>query len=161
MDAFGDISGIVFNRRSGNVIGGTQRSRNLDENSKVTVTKRFATPTKRGTVATGYVLHKGERFSYREVDWSEETETAAMLAANENAGEWDNAKLKDAFKRLGADFDKELTMFDEGRLKKFSKSLDAWDTGDDQEDDDEAKSEDERSPSKLVHECPRCGFEFR
>lgn len=34
-------------------------------------------------------MANGTRYAYREVDWDEPKETAAMLAANKFAGEWD------------------------------------------------------------------------
>jgi hypothetical protein len=124
MTAFGDISGIVFNNRSGVVIGGTQRTKNLPKTAKVRITKTYAKPTAKGTVAVGYVEHEGERFNYREVSWDENTQEAAMIAANKSAGEWDKTKLTDSMRKLGsfdADFDLELTMFDTEEIrKKFS-----------------------------------------
>lgn len=117
MREFGDLSGIVFNVKSGHLIGGHQRTKRFDEDSEVVITKKFDKPTKIGTVSTGYILLNGERFSYREVSWSEHKEMAANIAANKGAGEWDQDKLGDWMKELGSfdvDFDLDLTMFDEG-----------------------------------------------
>jgi len=156
MREYGDLSGIVFNRRSGNVVGGTQRTKNLSPDAKVVITKNLAR-TKQGTVAWGYVEQDGERWSYREVDWTAAKEKGANLAANKNAGEWDQKRLGDWFKDLGSfdvDFDLNLTMFDETeRLKFLPKKKGS--------DDDESAPAEKESASKLVHECPRCGHEFR
>lgn len=122
MDAYGDLSGVVFNRRSGNLVGGTQRSKQFPEDAEVTITKRFEKPTKRGTVAMGYVLVNGERFTYREVDWDKHRETAARIAANKNAGDWDAEELSKQIRELSSfdvDFNLELTGFDEGELRQF------------------------------------------
>lgn len=143
MDAFGDISGIVFNRRDGIVYGGTQRTKNLSRNAKVRITKTYAKPTDKGTVAVGYVEHNGERFSYREVDWDADTADAAMIAANKSAGNWDKKKLTDKMRGLGSfdkNFDMDLTMFDAEEIrKKFSTvtvSEHQRSHGEDEEDDD-------------------------
>lgn len=122
MSEYGDISGIVFNRRSGNLVGGNQRSKKLDATSKVVITKRLEKTSRVGTVATGYILHQGERFSYREVDWDITKETGAMLAANNNAGTWDDAELKNHLKQLSSfdvDFDLDLTMFEDTELQEM------------------------------------------
>lgn len=162
MEEYGDISGIVFNRRTGNLVGGNQRSKDLDETSKVKITKTYPVPSRTGTIAIGYIDHQGERFSYREVDWSLEKETGAMLAANKNAGEWDKDILNETLKSLSSfdlDFDLELTMFDEDELSQFKLKDEEPEPYTEGEDED-AKDR-EKSPSKLVHECPRCGYEFR
>ena len=112
---YGDLSGIVFNIDSGNIVGGTQRSKNLDNTSEVVITKKFEKPTRTGTVAVGYVLHNGERFSYREVSWSKAKEKGANIAANKSAGEWDHPRLTEWMRELselGDEFDMNLTMFD-------------------------------------------------
>lgn len=119
MAAFGDISGIVFNRRTGHLVGGNQRSKEFDTSARVVITKRFTTNSS-GTVAVGYISHQGERFSYREVDWPEDKEMAAMIAANKNAGEWDTAELTSQLKHLASfdvDFDLSLTMFEPKELQ--------------------------------------------
>ena len=69
MTELGDISGIVFNRRSGHLGGGNQRSKSFDDSAELVITQRYKKPTRTGTVAEGYVLFEGERFAYREVDW--------------------------------------------------------------------------------------------
>ena len=119
---FGDLSGIVYNTRTKQLVGGHQRSRILDAASVIEIQKKYKKPTSTGTVGEGYVIVRGERYSYREVNWDEMREKAANLAANKNAGEWDLPQLKDWLKDLNsfdADFDLSLTMFDEDELQKF------------------------------------------
>lgn len=99
----GDLGGIVFNRRTGNLVGGHQRSSVLPGDAKIKIAEKFDKPTKTGTVALGFIEIEDERYSYREVDWSEEQEAEAMIAANSVAGEWDRELLS----VLAADF-KEL-----------------------------------------------------
>lgn len=157
MAEFGDLSGIVFNRKSGNTVGGTQRTKNLHESAEVVFTKEYKKPTRTGTVALGYILQEGERFAYREVSWGPKKETAATIAANKNAGEWDRDKLTELFRGLsgGIDFNLDLTMFDQYERAEFFPQKTPTKT-DDGEDDGL-----DESPSKLIHECPSCGHKFR
>lgn len=159
MGAYGDLSGVVFNRSTGNLVGGTQRSKKFDSSAEVVITKRFDRPNKVGTVSFGYIKFKGERFSYREVEWDRHREMAASIAANNNAGEWNQEELGLQLKELGSfdvDYDLELTMFDEDTLSAFRPAETI--TENSEESEPGAR---ETSPSKLVHECPRCGYEFR
>lgn len=93
MIEFGDLSGIVYNRTTERLVGGHQRTKMLPPDAEVIVDRTYDTPTKVGTVAEGYVLLDGERFTYREVVWDEIRETAANLAANTHGGEFDKALL--------------------------------------------------------------------
>lgn len=122
MAKYGDLSPIIFNVRSGVLPGGNQRSKNFDSTAKVVYTEKFKTPLEDGTVARGYIVQGGKKFSYREVDWDEVTETAAMIAANKNAGEWDTKKLSNQLKELSSfdvDYDLDLTMFDNEELEEL------------------------------------------
>lgn len=119
---FGDLSGIVFNRKTERLVGGHQRRDIFDPSTPIVISKKYSKPTKTGTVAEGYFEAKGERFSYREVYWDEHTEKAANIAANKGAGEWDPAKLKDWIQGLNSfdiNFDLELTMFDPDEIKNL------------------------------------------
>lgn len=117
---FGDLSGIVFNRKTQRLVGGHQRRDIFDPSTPIVVAKKYSKPTKTGTIAEGYIEAKGERFVYREVYWDEHTEKAANIAANKGAGEWDPARLKDWIAGLNSfdvNFDLELTMFDPDEIK--------------------------------------------
>lgn len=117
MRAFGDLSGVVFNRRTGRLIGGHQRKKNFDPSAPITITERLSKPSQQGTVALGYIESEGERWAYREVDWDEQTEGAANVAANKHGGEWEMPKLTDLLSTLDAEgFDATLTGFDEQEL---------------------------------------------
>lgn len=72
IERFGDISGIVWNRRSGNIIAGHQR---LDVLRKA---HGEALDLIDGAIHTP----SGERFPVRVVDWDDQTELAANIAAN-------------------------------------------------------------------------------
>lgn len=110
MAEFGDLSGIVVNIRTGNMIGGHQRIKNLDPEWAIV---KKAAKDDTGTVATGHIETPWGRWTYREVDWDQVKEKAANLAANKHGGEWDLPKLEivlDELKEL--DFDLELTGFE-------------------------------------------------
>jgi len=117
MREFGDLSGLIFNRLSGNQVGGHQRVKILKD-LPVTITTKFEEPTKNGTIAEGYVEFEGERFVYREVQWSDEKEQAAMVAANRHGGEWDLPILKEVLSDLDTgSFDMEITGFPQEELE--------------------------------------------
>lgn len=91
---FGDIGGLFFNRRTGNIGGGHQRQNAYDKlGGKIEITERLDSPNSVGTVARGYVTIGDEKFSYRVVDWPEQKERLANLAANRIQGEFDDEKL--------------------------------------------------------------------
>lgn len=103
MTEFGDLSGIVLNTATNQLVGGHQRVetfKQLDGLKKVVITQRFAQPTTVGTTAYGYVTYGGEFFGFREVTWPVDgkdadgrevssKEMAANIAANRIQGEFD------------------------------------------------------------------------
>jgi len=118
---YGDLSGVVYNRKSKQLVGGHQRSKQF-EGSTVTIEKQYKKPTRTGTVAEGYIEYEGERYAYREVSWDKHKEMGANLAANKGAGEWDVPELTEWFKELDnfdVDFDLDLTMFDADEREEF------------------------------------------
>jgi DNA modification methylase len=119
LDRFGDLSGFVFNRRTGRPISANQRLKVWQElGGELVVMERHA-PDKRGTVARGHVLLDGERYIYREVDWPEPREKAALLAANNHAGEWQMAAVKKLLEEIEDDQLRGLTGFDTEELDKL------------------------------------------
>lgn len=92
MEKFGDLSSVVFNRRTDRLIGGHQRLNTMNRipgEKPVQITQRFDPATDDGTVALGYIVFNKKPFPYREVDWPEEKEMAANIAANRIQGEFD------------------------------------------------------------------------
>ena len=89
---FGDLSGIVFNISTGQLVGGHQRTnafQRMGGQKQVIIQDRFPTANRQGTVALGYVEHDNERFSYREVEWDSDREKSANIAANRIQGQFD------------------------------------------------------------------------
>lgn len=120
---FGDLSGIVFNIRTGNLVSGHQRCKVLPRENEITITKKYDPPTRTGTVAEGYVLIDSEKYQYREVDWPEDKEKAANLAANNQGSVNDPDLLSALLKELDTldTVDMSLTGFDKKELDKIIK----------------------------------------
>lgn len=120
MEKFGDISGIVNNVRTNRLLGGHQRTKIIPKDAEIVIEKRYDPPTSVGTVAEGYVLFKDEKFKYREVDWDEDTEAAANIAANKQGGHWDDVLLKDTLIDLDSkNFDFNLVGFTDIELENY------------------------------------------
>jgi len=120
---FGDLSGLVLNRATQHLVGGHQRVKLLGE-CPVTITQRYEAPTGTGTVAEGYVTFEGERFVYREVQWDEKMEEAAMIAANKHGGDWDFPALSELLMELDqSDFDLSVTGFSAAELERMVKGV--------------------------------------
>lgn len=91
LTTFGDLSGIVHNVTTGNLVGGNQRTRAMDLLSAgaLDIVARYDPPTRAGTIAEGFFTWQGERYLYREVAWDAATEDAACIVANRDGGWWD------------------------------------------------------------------------
>lgn len=88
IEQFGDISGLVFNLRSGNLVAGHQRKRVLRDDAPIEDFIEEHDPT--GTVGFATVRSGQVRMRLRLVDWDEKKEKAANIAANNAAitGQW-------------------------------------------------------------------------
>lgn len=101
----GDLGGIIVNRPTQEIIGGNQRTKTfLQEREKFTIklTEGHAVPRQDGTIAYGYVIRdegtpQEQRFSYREVIWTEEQCEEANIVANKVTGMWDFDILANKF----------------------------------------------------------------
>jgi DNA modification methylase len=78
METFGDLSGIVWNERSGHLVAGHQRMNRLRAAGAEDWVREGA---------SGVIVHPktGERFGIRIVDWDDTTERMANLTANNPA----------------------------------------------------------------------------
>lgn len=133
---FGDLSGIVFNKKTGQLISGHQRLKALGD-AEITYTEKYKRPTKTGTVAEGFIQMGTERLSYREVSWDIGKEKAATIAANKSAGDWDDKLLTGWFQDLAdLSYDLDLTMFDADERVGFF--------GDDEDDEKPKKKKDKK-----------------
>jgi hypothetical protein len=95
MKRYGDLSGIIENVTTGQLVGGHQRVELFKrlQDAKIVITERLEQPNSVGTIARGHVLIGDEQFTFRRVRWDEVTEQAANIAANQNGGDFDDDKL--------------------------------------------------------------------
>jgi len=87
MSKFGDLSGITYNIRTGRLVGGHQRIKQIPSDAKIA---KKPLNDAVGTVALGTITTRETSWLYREVDWDEDTEKAANAAG----GEFDNELLE-------------------------------------------------------------------
>jgi len=147
MQEFGDLSGIVVNVNTNHIIGGHQRVKVFDPQWPI---KKQAYKDGQGTTAIGYIETPYGQWIYREVDWDEEKEAAANIAANKQGGEWDFPKLVNALTELDTgNFDMELIGFDVKELENIMTSFSPVPEG-----------EQPRLDEKKKIKCPECGYEF-
>lgn len=98
MKRFGDLSGIVKNLTTGNLIGGHQRVKHFDPDWRIVY--HPVLKDKVGTAAGGYIDTPFGRWNYREVRWTPAQEKAANLAANAHGGEFDMQLVGEMLKDL-------------------------------------------------------------
>ena len=107
---FGDLSGIVHNLETDELIGGNMRAEALEGILsgliQPVIVKEYDDPTEQGTVAQGYYELHGEMYNYRQVRWDAKKSERANLIANKAGGFWD-------WDILANDFDNE-TLLDSG-----------------------------------------------
>ena len=89
----GDLSGIVHNIPTDEIIGGNQRAQVFDlvrqGTAALEIVNEYEEPTPTGTVLEGFVVWHGERFAYRGVAWDAATCRMANIKANALGGAWD------------------------------------------------------------------------
>jgi hypothetical protein len=125
---FGDLSGVIINRRTGLLIGGHQRADVLS-GATLDVTD-LPTPEPDGTVARGWLVHSGKRYAVRVVDWPERKAKAALLAANRfgRVGADDPELLAGLLRELGADAE-DVTGYDAAAIEKLTGEFSAGEVG--------------------------------
>lgn len=150
MAAFGDLSGVVENKRSGFLVGGHQRLTVLDKTWPIVVTAEYDPPNAVGTIKEGFIESPFGRWLYRLVDWDENTEKMAMIAANHHGGSDDFPKLRDLLTEVDdGQVDMTLTGFDADALKKMIDWVPPLGQNETAKEDGEAAEE-------LC--CPKCGY---
>lgn len=89
LSRLGDLSGVVHNLTTDEIIGGHQRVLVFEGASETVILEKRDKPDSQGTVGLGYIIWKGKKYSYRQVRWSSKTAEEANIVANLGAGEWD------------------------------------------------------------------------
>lgn len=153
MQKWGDLGCIVFNETLNRLVAGHQRVGNLQD-WDIVITDRYAEPNAQGTIAEGYLVsmaQSNERYKYRVVQWNKDDEIAAMLAANNQAGEYNRGQVSGLLLQLDeVNYDMEFTMLDDEEVKGF------FDAHVVTLDDEEAPED----KSIVTKTCPSCGFEL-
>ena len=138
LDTFGDLSGIVFNTRTGHLVSGHQRVEAL----------KAAGVSEIETDATGsFIRHRGEKFRVRFVDWDEDTEKLANVTANNPKiqGDWsdDLGVVLDDITTAGGDLLEPL------QIGTLTEMLIHGGKGNEQEP--------KEPKEKEAKQCPHCG----
>lgn len=151
---FGDISGIVFNRTTGRLVGGHQRVKLFQESkdAKVHRVEERSEADQQGTVATGFVRGDFGEFAYREVEWNEETEALANLAANKHGGEFDFDAVREILKELDGKAPLDLTGFSEAELGALLEGA--------KEDGPPNEFPVKDENIGIQHQCPKCHYRW-
>jgi DNA modification methylase len=90
----GDLSGIVHDLNSNEIVGGNQRSSVFDVNEcDVEIVHQYDYPDEQGTIAHGFIIWKNKRYTYRQVRWTPKQCEQANITANRLGGEWDFDEL--------------------------------------------------------------------
>lgn len=94
----GDLSGVVHDLNSDEIIGGNQRSRVFNVNEcEIEIVQRFDPPDEQGTVAFGFIVWEGKRYNYRQVRWTAKQCEKANIVANKAGGSFDFDVLGNQF----------------------------------------------------------------
>lgn len=118
IEELGDLSGIVHDLNSDEIISGNQRSKVIDINKcDIQITEIYDQPNQQGTVAWGYVIFEGQKLNYRQVRWDERQREKANITANALGGDWDYDILEDKFDSIDL-VDWGLTKLEENQVKK-------------------------------------------
>lgn len=143
----GDLSGIVHDLNTDEIISGNQRSKVININEcEIEIVKKYDKPNEQGTIAFGFVIFENQRLNYRQVRWNEKQREKACITANALGGEFD-------YKILQSEFDTELLKgwgiedIDNHRLLDMDNFF------------NEEKAEVKEKRKKIVT-CPHCGKEF-
>ena len=143
----GDLSGIVHDLNTDEIISGNQRSKVININEcEIEIVKKYDEPNEQGTIAFGFVIFENQRLNYRQVRWNEKQREKACITANALGGEFD-------YKILQSEFDTELLKgwgiedIDNHRILDMDIFF------------NEEKAEVKEKRKKIVT-CPHCGKEI-
>lgn len=164
--AHGDLSGVVFNKRTNTLISGHQRLKVIRANGAKTEIKTVKVKDKHGTVEEGYIAAHTEngtiRIPLRVVDWSDKrAEMAANIAANAHGGDFDRAKLGAILAKLegGKKFDIDVIGLDPLSLRSLLPQLPSNGAGSGSSEGGGFQEFSEDS-FEFKHTCPKCKFQF-
>jgi hypothetical protein len=147
LSELGDLSGIVHDLNTDEIIGGNQRGRAFNINTcEIEISHNGQEPDEQGTVAHGFVVWKGKRYAYRQVRWTPEQCEQANIQANKLGGSWD--------------FDVLANEFEIPDLLEWGFEPGEFGLDDLSDFDPVGEDEQPRLDQKKPIECPHCGEEF-
>ncbi len=135
IEDFGYVEPIVWNERTGHLVGGHQRF-------KILVNEQGAT-----------------EIEVSVVDLDETKEKALNLALNKIRGDWDEEKLVQVLEELQGELDIALTGFDVEEANKLIEQFTFKSDADEEFTNKELDLAD-FAGDKFDCQCPRCGFVF-
>jgi hypothetical protein len=101
IELLGDLSGIVHELNTDEIIAGNQRSKAININDcEIIITEKLHNPNLQGTVAWGHVIWKDQKLNYRQVRWDKKQIEQANITANSLGGDWDWDILKSSFEKI-------------------------------------------------------------
>lgn len=134
MNEFGYVEPLIWNERSGNLVGGHQRLKVLMEQSP-------------------------QEVKVSVVDLDAEKEKALNLALNKVSGDWDEYKLQQLLQELSqTDLDLSITGFDNEEIDNLIEEMEAGGTGTFSQNQE--LELDDFGSEQFEHTCPKCGFTF-
>lgn len=100
IDRLGDLSGIVHNIPTDEIVIGNQRSTVIDiDNCELVIVHKNAKPDEQGTLLRGYIKYNKQKIPYRGVKWTTEQIKEAAILSNTHAGIWDFTGFETEFER--------------------------------------------------------------
>lgn len=98
LEELGDLGGIVHDLNTDEIIGGNQRMEAINlATCQIEIDHQFDQPDEQGTVAHGYAIWQGKRYSYRQVRWTPKQCEMANIVANHDGGSTDFDMLANEF----------------------------------------------------------------
>lgn len=131
IEEFGYVEPVVWNSRTGNIVGGHQRFKVLADI---------------GITEIDCVV----------VDMDAQDEKTLNIALNRISGEWDEDKLAELLEELQAEVDITLTGFDQDEIERLIGSI-SFHVGSEDEQGDLCRIEEKAGKSVK---CPKCGEVF-
>ena len=98
IELLGDISGIVHDIDTDEIICGNQRSKIIDiNNCEIEIIKQYKKPDRFGTLIYGVVWWEGNGYTYRKVQWNSRQRQMANISSNLSFSNYDYFELAKNF----------------------------------------------------------------
>lgn len=98
IELLGDISGIVHDIDTDEIICGNQRSKIIDiNNCQIEIIKEYKKPDRFGTLIYGVVWWEGNGYTYRKVLWNSRQRQMANISSNLSFSNYDYFELAKNF----------------------------------------------------------------